>query len=61
MHVHVNKRRVAINEQRRCRVAVAAEQIKVGTPQRPDEQFIPHGSAIHEKVLHDCRTARIGR
>ena len=60
MYVHVNKCRVAIDEQRRSRVAVAAEQVKIGTPQRPDQQLVPHGPTIYKKILHHRRTARIG-
>ena len=59
--VHIYQLRVAIHEQGNGGVAVARQEIGIGAAQGPQQQFVPHGSPVDEKMLRHCRPARIGR
>ena len=61
MHVYIDQRWRAFHEQRRRRVAVAAEEIEIGPAQRACQQFVPHRAAINEKILRHRRATRVGR
>ena len=59
--VHIHPLRVAVEEQGRRRVPVAAEKIGVGGAEGAGQQPVGHGTPVDEKELLARRTARIGR
>ena len=59
--VHIDQRRIAVDEQRRRRVPVAAEEIEIGRPQRTGQHLVAHGSPVDEQVLRHRRAPGIGR
>ena len=61
MHVHVDKLRLAIDEQRHGRMPVAAEEVLVCPAQRADQHPVLHRTAVDEEVLRHARAPRIGR
>ncbi len=52
MHVHVHERRIAFEEQRQRRMAVAREEIGIGAAHRADQQLVAHRPAVDEQELH---------
>ena len=52
MHIHIDKRRIAIEEQRQRGVAVARQEIGVCAAHGADQQFVAHRAAVHEQELH---------
>ena len=52
MHIHVDKRRIAIEKQRQRRMAVAREIIGIGAAHRADQQPVAHRPAVDDEKLH---------
>ena len=61
MHVHVHERRIAFQEQRQRRMAVAREEIRISAAHRADQQLVAHGPSVHEEELHLRVGAVVGR
>ena len=59
MHIHIHESRIAIEEQRQRRMAVARQEIGIGAAHRADQQLVAHRPAIDEQELHAAALARL--
>ncbi len=60
MYVHVHQLWITINEQRRSRMPIPRQEIKIGPAQRADQQLVFDRPTIHEQILCHGRPTRIG-
>ena len=61
MDVDVDEGRIAFQEQRQRRMAVAREEIRIGAAHRADQQLVAHRPAVDEQELHRAVGAVVGR
>ena len=58
--VHINKRRVAVDKERRHRVPITRQHVHISGAQGPQQHLVAHRAPVDEKELRHRRPARIG-